>query len=35
MVRVIFGEPVTFPAGITPTAIAQDLEHNVATLPNV
>lgn len=29
MVRVIFGEPVTFPAGTTPTAIAQDLEHRI------
>ncbi|HKS08948.1 MAG TPA: AMP-binding protein [Pyrinomonadaceae bacterium] len=27
MVRVIFGNPITFPTGTPPTEIAQDLEH--------
>jgi long-chain acyl-CoA synthetase len=31
MVRVVFGEPVTFDANTTPTSIAQDLEHRFAT----
>jgi long-chain acyl-CoA synthetase len=31
MVRVVFGDPVTFDANTTPTSIAQDLEHRFAT----
>jgi len=34
MVRVIFGKPVSFPSDATPTSIAQDLEHQVASLSN-
>ncbi|HEX5891161.1 MAG TPA: AMP-binding protein [Pyrinomonadaceae bacterium] len=31
MVRVIIGQPITFPTDATPTAIAQDLEHRFNT----
>jgi len=31
MVRVIFGKPITFPAGTPPITIAQDLEHRFNT----
>ena len=33
MVHVVVGEPVTFPADTTPTEIAHELEHRLASLP--
>ena len=32
MVRVIFGEPVTFDSGTNPATIARELERRLATL---
>lgn len=34
MVRVIFGESITFPTGTRPATITQELEHRVANLTN-